>query len=82
MQTNLVAVDADGGHLVNLTTAHRGFRFNLQRDNVLDVMVEDPDHVLVNLVAEPNGSPDAVQIDVNTGDQKTILRSPMLRPMA
>ncbi len=60
--TRLVAVDADGGQVLNLVSSG-----SLIQDDVVDWLSADSTQILVNSDPDKNGMPEVLSLDVNTG---------------
>ncbi len=72
-QSKLVALDLNGRNAVPLVepTAERAVDFG--QDRVIDMLPEDPAHILVAAYRPDGDSPDVVKVAIETGRRRTIV---------
>ena len=72
-QSKLVALDLNGRNAVPLVepTAERAVDFG--QDRVIDMLSEDPGHILVAAYRPGSDSPDVVKVAVETGRRRTVV---------
>ena len=66
LETRLMVVDHDGTNRRDLTVKHGGVTPQVQT-NLIDILSDDPDHILLDLTLNDTESFDAYRLNVNTG---------------
>ncbi len=71
--TRLVSMDWNGENFVLLSKRNRGRNFQPQfQDNVIDMLPEDPDHVLLSLDVSVQNQPAIYKLNVHTNDRTLV----------
>lgn len=71
VQTDLIAVDADGGHEVALVRPRQGVLVNFERDSLVDLLADDPDHMLASVYPSEYPYASVIKVDVRNGEKTT-----------
>jgi dipeptidyl aminopeptidase/acylaminoacyl peptidase len=71
--SRLIAVDANGGHIVNLGPLRAERAVDFEQDQIIDMLPDDPAHVLIALYESSTESPDVMRVDVNSGQIRTVV---------
>jgi dipeptidyl aminopeptidase/acylaminoacyl peptidase len=72
-ESRLLALDLDGRRSVALVEPKAERAVDFGEDRVIDLLSEDPEHVLVAAYHGDADSPDVVRVDVDTGRSRTIV---------
>jgi dipeptidyl aminopeptidase/acylaminoacyl peptidase len=72
-ENRLVAIDVSGAHSRNLSDARNQRAVDFGQDEVIDMLSEDPSHILVALYRSDADSPDVVKINVDNGSMRTVV---------
>jgi len=73
-ESRLLAIDVDGAHLRDLTEPRSQRAVDFGQDQVIDMLPDDPTHVLVSVYRSDIDSPDVVRVNVYTGAMRTAVR--------
>ncbi len=69
----LLALDQSGRHPVPLVEPHAERAVDFGQDRIIDMLPEDPDHVLIAAYRADTDSPDVVKVDIDTGHRRTVV---------
>jgi dipeptidyl aminopeptidase/acylaminoacyl peptidase len=69
----LLAVDASGRHPVPLVEPRTEQAVDFGQDRIIDMLPEDPDHILVAAYRSDADSPDVIKVDVDNGHRRTVV---------
>lgn len=72
-ETRLLAVDPDGRHAAALVEPRAERAVDFGDDQVIDMLADDPSHVLIAAYRGNASSPDVVRVDVDSGRTRTIV---------
>ena len=72
-ESHLIALDIDGSHQRNLVQARPERAADWGQDQVIDLLPDDPDHVLIAVDSGAGDSSEIVKVNVNTGSGRTIV---------
>ena len=72
-ENRLIAIDVSGAHARNLSDARDQRAVDFGQDEVIDMLSEDPAHILVALYRSDADSPDVMKINVDTGAIRTVV---------
>ncbi len=67
METRLIAMDYDGSHIVSMYRNKRGRWIPQIQDNVVDLLPDDPDHILMKYNPDDPSRPRVYRVNVHTG---------------
>ncbi len=73
---SVFAVDKDGRNGRTLVRGAKGVSFFPASINILDLMDDDPEHILVSINDRRRSYPDVYRMNINTGSKKTVVRNP------
>jgi dipeptidyl aminopeptidase/acylaminoacyl peptidase len=72
-QSQLIAIDSSGRHVMPLAEARAERAVDFGQDQVIDMLPDDPEHVLIAIYRSSADSPDVVMVDVATGHSRTLV---------
>lgn len=72
-QSRLIAIDTNGRNVVPLVEPRAERAVDFGQDRVIDMLYDDPDHVLVAAYRQDSDSPDVVKVSVDSGHRRTIV---------
>jgi dipeptidyl aminopeptidase/acylaminoacyl peptidase len=77
VETRLLSVRADGGGALNLVQPGPPGKFETQRgpqiqDRVVDLLPNDPQHILLELPPQGSASPGVYRVNIETGERRLI----------
>lgn len=72
-ESRLLAIDLSGRHSVPLMESPAERAVDFGQDRIIDVLPEDPEHVLIAAYRSDADSPDVVKVDIDTGHRHTIV---------
>ncbi len=72
-QSRLVALDSNGRHPVPLVEPRAERAVDFGEDRIVDMLPDDPAHVLIAVDRPDDDSADVVQVDVNSGRKRTVV---------
>jgi len=71
---HIAAVNIDGSHSIEVVDSRQGHLINYSTDRVVDFLDSDPNHILAQVFSISQSEPRVVKIDINSGDQDTVLK--------
>jgi len=76
-ETRLIGIDWDAANAQNLgeRSAGRDNHFSQFQDNVIDILPDDPDHILLGLDRSRVNYPDVYKVNVYTGKRKRVVKT-------
>lgn len=72
-ETHLIAMNVDGSNDKLLMETRQGRMINFSADNMLDILRNDPDHILMTANTTSTMYPDVIKVDVNSGESDKVL---------
>ena len=72
-ESMLVAMDTNGRHSVPLVEPRTERAVDFGQDRIIDMLPDDPGHVLASAYRSDADSPDVVKVDVENGHRRTIV---------
>ncbi|HEX4508394.1 MAG TPA: S9 family peptidase [Alphaproteobacteria bacterium] len=72
-QSKLVALDLNGRNAVPLVEPANERAVDFGQDRVIDMLSDDPDHILIAAYRTESDSPDVVKVTIETGHRRTIV---------
>ena len=72
-ESQLLALDESGRHPVPLVEPRAERAVDFGQDRIIDMLSEDPDHVLIAAYRTDTDSPDVVKVDIDTGHRRTVV---------
>lgn len=72
-ESRLLAIDVNGGHSRDLAESRNQRAVDFGQDQVIDMLEDDPTHVLIALYRSGIDSPDVVKVNVNSGATRTVV---------
>ena len=72
-ESRLLAVDLNGHHGIPLMESRAERAVDFGQDRIIDMLPQDPDHVLIAAYRSDADSPDVVRVDIETGHRRTMV---------
>jgi dipeptidyl aminopeptidase/acylaminoacyl peptidase len=72
-QSKLVAIDTNGRNAVPLVEPANERAVDFGQDRVIDMLPDDPGHVLIASYRAENDSPDVIKVAIQTGHRRTVV---------
>ena len=72
-ESRLLAIDLSGRHGVPLMESRAERAVDFGQDRIIDMLPEDPDHVLIAAYRSDADSPDVVKVDIDSGHRRTVV---------
>jgi dipeptidyl aminopeptidase/acylaminoacyl peptidase len=72
-ESRLLAIDPSGRHAVPLIESRAERAVDFGQDRIIDLLPDDPGHVLIAAYRSDADSPDVVKVDIDTGHRRTVV---------
>jgi dipeptidyl aminopeptidase/acylaminoacyl peptidase len=72
-RSQLIAIDTDGRRVVPLVEPRAERAVDFGQDRVIDMLPDDPNHVLVAAYRSDSDSPDVVKVAIDNGHRRTVV---------
>ena len=72
-ESQLLAIDLSGEHGIPLMESGAERAVDFGQDRIIDMLSDDPGHVLISAYRSDPDSPDVVKVDINTGYRRTVV---------